>query len=101
MDSRRPAVGSCETAPSACWQSRCSAFRVRLEATWPGGNLAKKTKIGIYHGTVRVNEEGTSYGFGTFLNRRGADEGDILIAEFELGGSAADCAWATTNCLMR
>jgi hypothetical protein len=44
---------------------------------------------GISHGTVRVNDEGTSYGFGTFLRQRGADESDILIAEFDLGGGAA------------
>jgi hypothetical protein len=44
---------------------------------------------GIFHGTIRVNEEGTSYGFGSFLCQRGADEGDILIAEFDLSGGAA------------
>lgn len=44
---------------------------------------------GIFHGTIRVNEEGTSSGFGSFLRQRGADEGDILIAEFDLSGGAA------------
>lgn len=44
---------------------------------------------GISHGTVRINDEGMSYGFGPFLRQRGADEGDILIAEFNLGGSTA------------
>jgi hypothetical protein len=38
---------------------------------------------------MRVNDEGTFYGFGSFLRQRGADEGDILIAEFDLNGSTA------------
>ena len=44
---------------------------------------------GIPHGAVRVNNEGTSYGFGPFLRQRGGDEGDILIAEFDLQKSTA------------
>jgi hypothetical protein len=36
-----------------------------------------------------VNEEGASYGFSRFLRQRGADEGDILIAEFDLTKSMA------------
>jgi hypothetical protein len=44
---------------------------------------------GVSHGTIRINDEGASYGFGPFLRQRGADEGDILIAEFDLGGNAA------------
>jgi hypothetical protein len=38
----------------------------------------------VVHGSIRVNDGGTSYGFGRFLRQRGADEGDILIAEFDL-----------------
>jgi hypothetical protein len=54
-----------------------------------GREFSVTDEDGISHGTVRVNEEGASYGFGPFLHQRGADEGDILIAEFDLGGSAA------------
>lgn len=39
--------------------------------------------------SVRINDEGASYGFGSFLRQRGADEGDILIAEFDLNGGTA------------
>jgi hypothetical protein len=39
---------------------------------------------GVGHGLVRVNDEGASYGFVPFLRQRGADAGDILIAEFDL-----------------
>jgi hypothetical protein len=39
---------------------------------------------GVGHGLVRVSEEGASYGFVPFLRQRGADAGDILIAEFDL-----------------
>jgi hypothetical protein len=38
----------------------------------------------VVHGSIRVTNEGTSYGFGRFLRQRGGDEGDILIAEFDL-----------------
>jgi hypothetical protein len=49
-----------------------------------GRRFEAKDEDGVSHGTVRVNDEGTSYGFPPFLRQRGADEGDILIAEFDL-----------------
>jgi hypothetical protein len=33
---------------------------------------------------IGINADGTSHGYGSFLRRRGADEGDILRAEFDL-----------------
>jgi hypothetical protein len=44
---------------------------------------------GVSHGSIRVNNEGASYGFTRFLRQRGADEGDILIAEFDLTKNVA------------
>jgi hypothetical protein len=44
---------------------------------------------GVLHGTIRINDDGASSGFGSFLRQRGADEGDILIAEFDLSECAA------------
>lgn len=43
-------------------------------------------ELGIPSGTVRINSEGVSYGGGynSFLTRRGADEGDLLLAIFRL-----------------
>ena len=38
----------------------------------------------IVHGYIRVNDEGGSWGFGRFLRQRGADQGDILVIEFDL-----------------
>jgi hypothetical protein len=35
-------------------------------------------------GTIAVNEDGTSWGYGPFLARRGADEGDVLLIAFDL-----------------
>jgi hypothetical protein len=52
-----------------------------------GRQFSVTDEDGISHGAVRVNDEGASYGFGSFLRQRGADEGDILIAEFDLAGS--------------
>ncbi len=39
---------------------------------------------GLPCGNVRVNSEGACYGFASFLTRRGADENDILITEFDI-----------------
>jgi hypothetical protein len=49
-----------------------------------GRRFHAKDEDGVSHGIVRVNEEGASYGFPPFLRQRGADDGDILIAEFDL-----------------
>ena len=54
-----------------------------------GRQVCAKDDDGIDHGSVRINDEGSSYGFGPFLRQRGADEGDILIAEFDLNGGTA------------
>jgi hypothetical protein len=54
-----------------------------------GRRFDAKDEDGVSHGTVRVNDEGTSYGFPPFLRQRGADEGDILIAEFDLTKNVA------------
>ena len=54
-----------------------------------GRQFSAKDDDGIDHGSVRINEEGASYGFGSFLRQRGADEGDILIAEFDLNRGTA------------
>jgi hypothetical protein len=43
----------------------------------------------VSHGTIRINDEGASYGFSPFLRQRGADEGDILITEFDLSSGNA------------
>jgi hypothetical protein len=44
---------------------------------------------GLAAGTVRVNAEGTSYGYGRFLARRGADTDDILLISFRLAAGAS------------
>ncbi len=44
---------------------------------------------GLAAGTVRVNTEGSSYGYGPFLARRGADADDILLVSFRLTAGAA------------
>jgi hypothetical protein len=54
-----------------------------------GRQFDARDEDGVSHGSVRVNNEGASYGFTRFLRQRGADEGDILIAEFDLTKSVA------------
>jgi hypothetical protein len=54
-----------------------------------GRQFSVCNEYGIPLGTVRINEEGTSYGFGPFLRHSGADEGDILLAEFDLSAGSA------------
>jgi len=44
---------------------------------------------GTPSGTVRVSEDGTSHGYGPFLSRRGADEADILLVEFNLAAGTS------------
>ena len=44
---------------------------------------------GLAAGTVRVNAEGASYGYGPFLARRGADADDILLVSFQLTAGAS------------
>jgi hypothetical protein len=50
---------------------------------------------------VRITNEGSSNGFGAFLRQRGADEGDILIAEFDLSVARHCCVLETTNYSMK
>lgn len=45
---------------------------------------------GVPSGTIRNRLDGMSYGYGPFLNRRGADEGDILLATFKLAEKRAE-----------
>jgi Sigma-70, region 4 len=54
-----------------------------------GRQFDARDEDGVSHGSIRVNNEGASYGFGRFLRQRGADEGDILIAEFDLTKNVA------------
>ena len=54
-----------------------------------GRQFEAKDEDGVIHGAIRINSEGMSYGFTPFLRQRGADEGDILVTEFDLGGSQA------------
>jgi len=44
---------------------------------------------GASYGSIRVNDEGNSWGYGRFLRQRGADQGDILIIQFDLTMNAA------------
>lgn len=47
------------------------------------------SESGILSGVVRVNADGISWGYGSFLGRSGADEDDILIVEFDLAEGTA------------
>jgi hypothetical protein len=47
------------------------------------------SESGSLSGIVRVNPDGVSWGYGPFLGRSGADEGDILIVAFDLAERTA------------
>jgi hypothetical protein len=50
-----------------------------------GGEFPATDELGLNVGAIRTNEEGTaSYGYGRFLARSGADEGDLLLVTFKL-----------------
>jgi hypothetical protein len=53
------------------------------------GEFSASDEDGASHGVVKVNGEGVSYGYGSFLQRRGGDEGDILVVEYDLGARTA------------
>jgi len=40
-------------------------------------------------GTIRISDEGASWGYGPFLRQNGADEGDVLFVSFDLENEAA------------
>jgi hypothetical protein len=49
-----------------------------------GREFPATDETGVGAGTVRINAEGTSYGYSPFLLRRGADADDILLITFRL-----------------
>jgi hypothetical protein len=53
------------------------------------GEFSAFSESGLPSGRIRVTEDGQSWGYGRFLARSGADEGDILIVEFDLGERTA------------
>ena len=49
-----------------------------------GREFLARDREGADFGQIRLAANATSYGYGTFLRRRGADTDDILIGEFDL-----------------
>ena len=49
-----------------------------------GREFLARDREGADFGQIRFATNGTSYGYGAFLRRRGADTDDILIGEFDL-----------------
>jgi hypothetical protein len=49
-----------------------------------GREFAARSEDGSPYGTLRVGNEGNCWGFSQFLSRNGADEDDILVADFDL-----------------
>jgi hypothetical protein len=43
----------------------------------------------IGYGSIRISDEGTSWGYSRFLRQKGADQGDILIIQFDLTKNVA------------
>lgn len=48
------------------------------------GEFVAQSDSGAPCGTLKLGETGTSWGYTSFLSMHGADEGDILIVEFDL-----------------
>lgn len=49
-----------------------------------GREFPAKDENGQRFGNIRISHEGASYGFGSFLRQRGADQDDLLLIEFDL-----------------
>ncbi len=58
-------------------------------------------EVGRTFGQVSINEGGSSYGYGSFLRYEGADEGDTLLAEFDLTKSDVRLSIADGSLLER
>jgi hypothetical protein len=86
MPTLQPASSSVGMTLPACAPPQADAAISNYLA---GRQFSVTDEDGTPHGTVRINDEGMSYGFGSFLRQRGADEGDILVAEFDLSGGGA------------
>ncbi len=54
-----------------------------------GREFPATDESGTDAGIVRINTEGTSYGYNAFLARRGADANDILLVSFRLSKGAS------------
>lgn len=54
-----------------------------------GKRFQAKTQDGSEQGTIGVTDDGSAYGFGGFLVRAGADEGDVMAIEFDLAEGVA------------
>lgn len=54
-----------------------------------GRSFSAVTPDGGVAGTVTVDAGGTSWGYGPFLRRRGAEPGDVLTVSFDLSGGKA------------
>ena len=59
--------------------------------------IAKESSRSI--GQVVINEGGSSYGYGSFLRYAGADEGDTILAEFDLPNSKVNLSISDSNAL--
>lgn len=51
-----------------------------------GRRFTARAEDGSIVGAIAVDEKGTSWGYGPYLSRYGADEGDILRIEFDIVG---------------
>ena len=48
------------------------------------GDYESQSDSGAPCGTVKISDSGTTWGYAPYLSQHGADEGDILIVEFDL-----------------
>jgi hypothetical protein len=48
-----------------------------------------RTREGVSVGTVVVDDDGTSWGYGPFLRRHGGESGDALTISFDLVAETA------------
>ncbi len=63
------------------------------------GRFQALTELGAPAGTVVVAKDGASWGYGPFLSRRGADEDDVLVVEFDLVKHTASLRIASAELL--
>lgn len=73
----------------AAFQSAVFLVPADIRRFMDGRDFPARTESGADVGRIRVYDTGLSGGWGTFLSRSGAEEGDVIIGEFDLiAGSA-------------
>lgn len=79
----------------AAWGTLSIGIPAAISRLVAGKRFSARSEDGTVAGTIAVSDAGGSWGYLPFLNRSGADEGDILLVTFDLMQEEATLALTT------